>query len=423
MLNKLTAKEIENLETRESIYRVTDGGGMYLEVHPNGSRYWRLKYRFLGKEKRLAIGVYGKKAPQLTLQQARKARDQAKSLLQQGIDPSAAKKLHQQQLATAAENSFQSIANEWFAKQINTWAPVTAGRQKSLMDRDILPYLGKRPISEVKTYELVGCLNRIVDRGAIETAHKARQIINQICRFAKQTGRIEHNPASDLAGAIPAKKVSHMAAITEPEPFGKLLVALDAYKGTHTIRTALALAPLLFQRPGELCGMEWSEIDLDKGQWVIPREKKKERNQTEGDHIVPLSQQAVELLRDIEPLTGHGSLVFPNQRNHQQPIRTESLNKALRNLGYDTRHQQCAHGFRASARTMLDEQLGLRIEWIEHQLAHKVKDALGNAYNRTKHLPERIDMMQRWADYLDSLKRQTMAGNVISGGFRSSISA
>lgn len=409
----LTDSKIKATKPKGKPFKLADAGGLYLLINPNGSKYWRFKYRFLKKEKLLSIGTY----PATSLSEARKVREAAKEQLQAGIDPNLAKqqnKLHQH---TTAANSFKVIAQEWYDKQINIWAPSTAKKHLALLNNDIYPYLGQRPISEIETFELVGCLSRIVDRGALETAHKARQVINQVCRFAKQTGRIKTNPASDLAGTIPAQRSNHMAALTEPQDFGRLLVEIDSYQGTHIIRTALALAPLLFQRPGELCGMEWSELDLDKGLWTIPREKKKERNQIEGDHIVPLCQQALDLLNDLRPLTGHGVHVFPNQRSHQQPIRTESLNKALRKLGYDTKTQQCAHGFRASARTMLDEQLQLRIEWVEHQLAHKVKDSLGNAYNRTKHLPERVDMMQRWGDYLDNLKRQTLAGNVVTGTF------
>lgn len=409
----LTDAKIKAAKPKEKAYKISDSGGLFLHVMPNGSKYWRQKYRFLSKEKLLSIGTY----PETSLAKAREQRDAAKAQLADGIDPSLHKQLKKQQRADEYENNFQAVALEWLAKQTNVWAPVTAKRQTALLEQDILPYLGKRPISELETFELVSCLNRIVDRGAIETAHKARQVINQICRYAKQIGKAKYNPASDLAGVLPAKKVDHMAAITEPKEFGKLLVAIDRYSGTHIIRTALALAPLLFQRPGELCSMEWAELDLDQALWVIPREKKKERNKTEGDHIVPLSHQAIALLQDIQPLTGNSKFVFPNQRNHQTCIRTESINKALRNLGYDTRTQQCAHGFRACARTMMDEQLQLRIEWIEHQLAHKVKDALGNAYNRTKHLPERVEMMQRWANYLDDLKRQTLAGNVITATF------
>lgn len=413
----LTDTKIKALKPREKPFKVSDSGGLFILVNPNGSKYWRMKYRWLGKEKLLAVGVY----PKVSLANARKVRDEAKEQLANSIDPSLYRQHQKAKRELEAENSFAAIAREWHERQSTTWAAITARRIWAILENDILPYLGKRPIAELQTFELVGCLNRIVDRGALETAHKARQVMNQVCRFAKQTGRLEHNPASDLVGAIPPQKVSHMAAITTPAEFGRLLVDIEGYQGTHIIRTALALAPLLFQRPGELCGMEWAEIDLEQGFWTIPREKKKERNQTEGDHIVPLCEQAQALLRDIQPLTGHGKYVFPNQRNHEKAITREALNKALRNLGYDTRHQQCAHGFRASARTMLDEQLGLRIEWIEHQLAHKVKDALGNAYNRTKHLPERIEMMQRWADYLDSLKRQTVAGNVVSGNFTGEI--
>lgn len=402
----LTHAKIKAAQPQERPYKLSDSGGLFLHVKPNGGKYWRMKYRFAGKEKLLSIGVY----PNVTLAKARAQRDEAKGLLADGIDPGLQKQLRKGRMLEDQSNNFEAITLEWFGKQSTVWAPTTAKRQKAMLDKDILPYLGKRPIAELETFELVGCLNRISDRGAIETAHKARQVINQICRYAKQTGRAKHNPASDLVGAIQPRQVSHMAAITTPKEFGQLLTSMDAYQGTYIIRTALVLAPLLFQRPGELCGMEWSEVDLEQATWTIPREKKKERNKTEGDHIVPLSNQALKLLIDLQPLTGKRQHVFPNQRTPSTPIRTESLNKALRKLGYDTRQQQCAHGFRASARTMLDEQLHLRIEWIEHQLAHKVRDSLGNAYNRTKHLPERAEMMQRWADYLDDLKRQALLG-------------
>lgn len=417
MKNRLTDTLIKATTPRDKVFRLSDGQGMYLEVHPNGSKYWRMKYRFMGKERRLSIGVYGNQPHEVTLKQARAARMEAKHQLDQGIDPTLHKQQKRARKELDAENSFAAIAREWHTRQTPTWAPITASRIMSILENDVLPYLGKRPVSELQTFELVGCLNRIVDRGALETAHKARQTMNQVCRYAKQTGRLEHNPASDLVGAIPPQKTSHMAAITEPAEFGRLLVDIDGYQGTHIIRTALALAPLLFQRPGELCGMEWSEVDMEQGFWTIPLEKKKERNTVSGDHIVPLSTQARALLEDLYPLTGRGRYVFPNARDHGKPISREGLNKALRTLGYDTRRQHCSHGFRASARTMLDEQLGLRVEWIEHQLAHKVKDALGNAYNRTKHLPERVQMMQRWADYLDDLKRQRLAGNVVTARF------
>lgn len=415
----LTDAKIKNAELREKPYKLSDSGGLYLLVQPKGGKYWRLKYRFAGKEKLLSLGVYGSSGVGVSLKNARKKRDEAKERLSHGVDPSLAKQQNKAQLYDAHENSFSVIANEWHVKKSQTLAATTAKRQRELLDNDILPYLGKRPITELETFELVGCLNRIVDRGALTTAHKARQAINQICKYAKQTGRIKSNPASDMEGAIPPQNKKHMAAIIDPAEFGRLLVLIDAYEGSQIIRTALALAPLLFQRPGELCAMEWSELDLERCLWTIPQSKKKERNQIEGDHIVPLSNQAIALLVDIQPLTGRGQNVFPNQRDHSRPIRTESLGKALRKMGIDTKNQHCTHGFRASARTMLDEQLQLRLEWIEQQLAHNVKDPLGRAYNRTKHLPERIEMMQRWSDYLDNLKRQALTGNVITASFTS----
>ena len=409
----LTDSKIKSAKPKDKAYKLSDSGGLYLHVQVSGAKYWRCKYRFLGKEKLLSFGTY----PALTLAKARSMRDQAKEQLKNHIDPALIKQQQKDGRYEAAANSFNAIAQEWFIKHGATLSPQTADRKKATLDNDIVPYLGKRPIAEIETYELAGCLNRIVDRGAIETAHKARSIIGQVCRYAKQTGRIKHNPASDLTGMLPPKRKSHRAAIIEPAVFGGLLLAIERYEGSHIIRTALGLAPLLFQRPWELCAMEWSELDFENAKWVIPQAKKKERNQIQGDHIVPLSHQALALLKDIEPLTGRSRFVFPNQRNHEKPIPTDSLNKALKLMGYNTQTQHCAHGFRATARTMLDEQLQLRVEWIEQQLAHKVKDTLGNAYNRTKYLPERVNLMQRWADYLDDLKRQALAGNVVTGNF------
>ena len=409
----LTDSKIKAAKPKDKAYKVSDSGGLFIHVQPNGAKYWRCKYRFLNKEKLLSFGTY----PEVSLSEARSKRDVAKAQLKNDIDPALVKQRQKDKRYEAAANSFSAIAQEWLIKHEATLAKETAKRKLAMLENDILPYIGKRPIAEIETFELVGCLNRIVDRGTVETAHKSRSIINQVCRYAKQTGRIKHNPASDLTGVLPPKRKSHRPAIVEPQNFGRLLVALDQYQGSMIIRTALALAPMLFQRPGELCAMEWAEIDFERSLWTIPIEKKKERNKVEGDHIVPLSHQAKALLEDIQPLTGRGRFVFPNQRNHDAAIRTESLNKAIRGCGFETKTQHCAHGFRASARTMLAEQLHLRIDWIEQQLAHQVRDTLGNAYNRTKYLPERVDMMQRWANYLDSLKQQTLSGNVITVSF------
>ena len=414
----LTDPAVKNAKPREKMYRLYDRDGLYVQIQPNGSKYWRWKYRYAGKEKVLALGVYKLgDNKHLTLKEACQKRQEAADKLLSGIDPVVHKKQEKAIQAHLSDNSFACVAERWYKKQAISWAPATAKKNRAMLDKDILPYLAKRPINEIETWELVGLLNRIIDRGAIDSAHKCRQIINQVCRLAKQTGIAKQNPATDLAGALPEKNTKHRAAISEPVKFAKLLVDIDRYEGTPIIRTMLALAPLLFQRPGELASMEWQELDLDNGYWHIPEDKKKERNKREGDHLVPLPAQAIALLKDIQPLTGNRQYVFPNQRSPQKSANPESINRALRLLGYNTSTEQCAHGFRASARTMLDEQLGLRVEWIEQQLAHTVKDALGRAYNRTKHLPERIDMMNRWGHYLDELKQQYFAGNVITADF------
>jgi len=409
----LTELAIKQAKPKEKDYKLSDEKGLFLLIKINNAKYWRLKYRHpqTRKERLLALGVY----PDVRLKEARQKREDARRLLAKDIDPSEYKKTQKDSNEKAHTNSFGSLTEEWFTKQQSSWAPSTTKKHRALLNNDLLPYLNSRPISELETWELMGVLNRIVDRRALDSAHKCRQILNQVCRYAKQTGRSKHNPASDLAGALPDKKTKHRAAIVDPTKFGQLLVDIDAYKGTLIIRTILALAPLLFQRPGELAAMEWSELDLEVGHWNIPSEKKKEHKKRESDHIVPLPDQAVRLLGDIHPLTNQRQYVFPNQRDYSRHANPESINKALREMGYSTKTEQCFHGFRASARTMLDEQLGLRVDWIEHQLAHAVRDPLGRAYNRTKHLPERIDMMQRWADYLDSLKTKTLAGNRIHG--------
>jgi integrase len=410
-LSDVKAKAAKPLE---KTYRLSDEKGMYLEITPKGQKYWRIKYRFAGKEKRLAIGVY----PEVSLKEARDIRDNARKQLRDGIDPNELKKANKAHAQESAANSFTNLANEWYAKQLPHWAPATTKKRRALLDNDLIPYLGKRPINELKTIDLLTCLQRIEKRGAIDTAHNGRQVLNQICRYAKQTQRLEHNPAIDLEGAIAKKITKHRAAITDPAQFGKLLVKIDQYQGTHIIRTMLALAPLLFQRPGELASMEWQEIDFEQGLWNIPKEKKKERRKRTDDHIVPLCRQAIELLRDIQPLTGNGQYVFPGQRKAGTHANEASINKALRNIGYCTKEDQSFHGFRASATTMLNERLGFRTDWIEQQTGHTVKDANGAAYNRTRYLEQRKDMIQHWGDYLDELKHQTLSGNVITGTFK-----
>lgn len=395
----LTDTKIKSAEAKDKIYRLSDFQGLYLEVTPKGRKYWRLKYRINRKEKRLAIGVY----PEVSLKEARKRKEDARLLLSEGKDPSIEKQISALK-GSERENQFSHVAENWFTKMLDSWAPATVKKRRALLNNDLLPSLGKRQIQDLRTPDIVTVLLRIANRGAIDSAHNAKQVLNQIFSYAKQLGKVEFNIATDLNNIIPAKRTKHRPAITEPIALSKLLVGIEEMQGTLTISTALKLAPLLFQRPGEICAMEWSEIDFDNCIWTIPEEKKKERNQIEGDHIVPLSKQSISLLENIHPFTGNMKFVFPNQRNRKSCIRTESLNKALRNIGCCTQTEQCAHGFRAVARTLLDEQLNFRLDWIEQQLAHNVRDSLGRAYNRAKYLPERHTMMQAWSDYLYGLK-------------------
>ena len=407
----LTDPKIKQAKPGEKIQRLSDEKGLYLEVHPNGSKYWRHKYRFNGKEKRLAYGVY----PEVTLKQAREKRDDARKLLAAGVDPGVVKKATKSLRIELAANSFEAISREWYAKQLPTWSDTTAKKRLALLENDLFPWLGNRPVSEITAMELLTTLQRIEDRGAKETAHNGRQVAAQIFRYARLTQRCQTDPASDLKGALAPKVTQHRPAITDPAQLGKLLVSIDQYKGSFIVRSLLALCPILFQRPGEMIAMEWDELDLEAGEWHLPAEKMK----MGVPHIVPLPQQAIAILQDLQPLTGRGRYVFPNQskrRTHHASNGT--INKALQNMGIDTKTTHCAHGFRATARTILDEQLGFRVEWIEHQLAHQVRDALGRAYNRTKHLPQRKDMMQQWADYLDRLHEQAQNRNVVTGNFR-----
>lgn len=392
----LTDPTAKNAKSKDKIYRLADEKGLYLEVHPNGSKYWRHKYRFAGKEKRLAYGVY----PEVTLKEARNARDDSRRLLREGVDPAKIKRTRKARQNWEAENTFEAVSEEWFQKQIASWAESTAKKRRALLDNDLLPWLGKTPVNQLETADLLACLQRIEDRGALETAHNARQVLSQIFRYAKQTRRVDENPAQDLAGALKPKQTTHHAAITDPEEFGKLLKAIDDYEGTHVVRCLLKLCPLLFQRPGEMISMRWSEIDWKQSLWRLPADKMKTRQA----HDVPLSTQAISILKDLEPLTGNLPYVFPNARRRKHHASPATINSALQKLGYDTQKVHCAHGFRASARTLLEEQLDFRLAWIEQQLAHKVRDSLGRAYNRTKHLPQRHEMMQKWADYLDELR-------------------
>ena len=381
--------------------RLFDAGGLYLEVSPAGGKLWRLKYRHGGKEKRLALGAY----PDTGLKDARDKRDAARKLLAAGVDPSEQRKAAKAAGEERAANSFEVVAREWHAKQSATWVELHASRIMLRLENDVFPWLGSRPIADITAKELLATVNRIVDRGAVESAHRVLQNCGQVLRNAIATGRAERNPAADLRGALPPVKQTHHAAIIEPGAIGGLLRAMDAYNGSLVTKCALRLAPLLFVRPGELRHAEWAEFDLDAAQWNIPAEKMKMRE----PHLVPLAPQAVAILRELQPLTGRGRYVFPSARSPQRPMSNNAVLSALRRMGYAT-DEMSGHGFRAMARTVLDEVLHFRPDYIEHQLAHAVKDPNGRAYNRTAHLGERRKMMAAWADYLATLK---VGGDVV----------
>jgi integrase len=397
----LTDVTIRKAKPADKTQRLFDGGGMYLEVSPAGGKWWRLKYRFGGKEKRLSLGTY----PDTGLADAREKRDAARKLLAAGVDPGEQRKAVKAAGEERAANSFEVIAREWHAKQSATWVELHASRIMLRMENDIFPWLGSRPIADITAKELLATVNRIVDRGAVESAHRVLQNCGQVLRYAIATGRAERNPAADLRGALPPVKQSHLAAIIEPNAIGGLLRAMDAYQGSLVTKCALRLAPLVFVRPGELRQAEWAEFDLDAAEWNLPAEKMKMRE----PHLVPLAPQAVAILQEIHALTGRGRYVFPSARSPQRPMSNNAVLSALRRMGYAT-DEMSGHGFRAMAHTVLDEVLHFRPDYIEHQLAHAVKDPNGRAYNRTAHLQERRKMMAGWADYLDTLKA---GGNVV----------
>ncbi len=384
---------IRNAKPEAKPVRKFDGGGLYLEITPSGGKLWRLKYRFGGKEKVLALGKY----PEVGLKDARERRDDARKLLANDVDPAENRKQQKAAKAERAANSFEAVAREWIAKNTPTWAATHTSKIVRRLEMYVFPWLGGRPIAEINAPELLAMARRIEGKGALETAHRALQNCGQVFRYAVATGRAERDPTGDLRGALQPVKSSHMAAITEPHKVAELLRTLDGYQGTLTVRCALQLAPLVFVRPGELRAAAWADIDLDAAEWRFTASK------TRTGHIVPLSHQAVAILREVQALTGMGRYVFPSARTSERPMSDNAILAAMRRLGIG-KDEMSGHGFRAMARTILDEVLGYRPDLIEHQLAHAVRDPNGRAYNRTAHLPERRKMMQAWADYLDKLK-------------------
>jgi integrase len=389
----LTDTAIRKAKPAERPIKLTDERGLYLLLKPNGSRWWRFDYRYGGKRKTLSMGVY----PDVGLKDARDRRDEARKLLASDADPGENRKAVKAAKMEQAANSFEVITREWYTKYSTTWNASHGERIIRRFERDVFPWIGSKPIAELAAPELLAAVRRMENRGALETAHRALGNCGQVFRYAIATGRATRDISADLRGALPPVKGEHFAAITEPKQVGALLRAMDGYTGSQIVRCALRLAPLVFVRPGELRKAEWKDIDMDGAEWRYTVTK------TNTPHIVPLSLQAVEILKELQALTGRGRFVFPGARTNGRPMSDNAILAAMRRMGID-KEEMSGHGFRAMARTILDEVLGFRPDFIEHQLAHAVKDPNGRAYNRTAHLAERRKMMQQWADYLDKLK-------------------
>jgi integrase len=373
--------------------RLFDGGGLYVEIAPTGSKLWRWKYRFGGKEKRLALGVY----PEVSLAEARAQHLEARKILRSGIDPGEKKKVDRLVRLDPSQLSFGAVAAELLELHRKKNSALTMERNGRIVEKDLNPYLGHRAIIEISAPELLAVLRKIEKRGAIETAHRARGIASMIFRYAITVGKAERDPAADLSGALETPKVQNFASLTEPSEVAPLLRALWGYEGSPIVRAALRFAPLVFARPGELRNAKWADVDLEANEWRYIASK------TGTPHIVPLASQAAELLRELHPITKNREFVFPSLHGKGRPMSENTINAAMRRMGFDSK-TMTGHGFRAMARTILDEVLGFRPDFIEHQLAHAVRDPNGRAYNRTAHLAERRKMMQAWANYLDRLR-------------------
>lgn len=383
--------------------RLADSGGLYLEVAPNGSKRWFWKYRLGGLEKRMALGSY----PDVGLMAVRKDRDKAKQAKTDGADPVQARKVDKLKARLPDSATFKDVAQEWYAKRVSHWSPSHADRSLRQLERDLYPWIGDRPIAQIQALELLEVLKKVEERGAIETADRVLMLARQIWDYwLPAAGASQRNITEGLKARLTPYRVKHFPAIVEPRQFGELLRAIPEYKGGVIVRTALQLAPLLYQRPGNLRMMEWSELDLEGALWTIPSAKmKRTKSEKENgeDHVVPLPTQAVDLLRSIQAITGRSRYVFPGERSHDRPMSDGSVRAALYSLGFGK--VQSWHGFRASARTMLVDELNLDHLVIEANLAHAVKDANGRSYNRTQYLKQRFEQIQRWADYLDKLRK------------------
>lgn len=363
-------------------------------VQPTGAKWWRLHYRFNGKQKTISLGVY----PDVSLAQARNRRDEAKKLLADGIDPSEHKQEQKQKAKLEALNTFKSLADDWHALHNKNKSERHQQRVKRWLEAYLYPTLGHKVITSITAPMVLEATSLLQKQGKLETAHRLIQTVGQVFRYAIQKGFATYNPAPDLKGALPPPVVKNMAAMIEPKEVAGLLRSIDGYQGTLVVQCALKLAPLLFQRIGELRHMKWADLDFENNEWRYLVTK------TNTQHIVPLSRQALEIIKKMQPHSGHGMYVFPGGRTHERPMSENAINAALRNMGYDTQSEITGHGFRAIAQTLGEQELGLDPKHIERQLAHSVANPLGTAYERAQFLKDRKVMMQKWADYLDQLK-------------------
>ena len=395
----LTDLQIRAFKPQAKPYKKSDHGGLYIEVLTTGAKSWRIKYRHDGKEKRLTVGNY----PAVSLQDARQALLNAKRQISQGFDPCDIKQRNKADRLDSVANSFSAIAAEWYQKQFDSgaWVDSTSVNIKRRIDDYLVPWLGKKPISEIRAPDVLKAVKKIEERGSLNEANRTLQVCGRVMRYAVASGLAEFDPCPALRGALTPHKAQHMAAITDPKSAAEMMRAFDAFSGTYSVQVALKLAPMLFVRPGELRGMRWDEVDLEGGVWAIPSHRMKMRE----PHIVPLPTQAVALLQELHKLTGHLEYAFPNGRDPKRMMSESAINAALRRLGFDTKLEHTGHGFRAMARTILHEVLNFPAEIIEAQLAHAPAGALGRAYNRTMFMQQRKDMMQCWADYLDGIKQ------------------
>jgi len=396
----LTDAAIRSIRPAIKPFKLADGRGLYLLVQPKGGKLWRMDYRFHGKRKTLALGVY----PEVSLKEARARCSDARSLRNRDIDPGAFRKSQKAAKQGRSANGFALVAREWFDLWKTDKAAGHSQKVIARLENDVFPWLGGVPVADITSTMTLAVLRRIEARGCVDIAHRTRSNISQVMRYAIATGRAERDPCPDLRNALKPRQGGHFAAIVDPAAVGELLRRTEDYGGSRPVRAAMKLAPMLFARPGELRMMKWTELNLEKGEWRYFVTKVK------TEHLVPLAHQAVGILRTLHSVTGKGEYVFPSARRNDRPMHSNALNRALRALGYDTRTEITGHGYRAMARTLLAEELAQSPEWIEHQLSHRVPDVLGAAYNRTRFLKERRKMMQIWADYLERLKDNSSSG-------------